>query len=112
MPPRPLQAAVFLALIGCAAPAKTSRDAAQIVGMVAGKTGQTATAERTSEYCNPVCADGYACNNDTATCVRIPCGGKCRGDQVCNTSGMIESCVAANPAQPLTPPPPERVTPQ
>ena len=54
---------------------------------------------RASPACYPPCGDGMRCSESTR-CVAIPCMGRCRIDQVCDTTGMIEACVPANSAKP------------
>ena len=85
--------------LACATPASTSRKAADVVAGFASRphpnsTQLAAGPGREVSTCHPDCANGFRCNEGTATCEPIPCGGKCRHDQVCNSAGFIESCVA------------------
>jgi hypothetical protein len=111
---------LFVLTIGCAtskstSPASKSRDAAAITADLLGGSKQTGLPkDRAITNCYPACNDGSACNEDTAICELIPCHRKCRPDQVCNRSGMIESCVKVQPVEGAAPAaaPAELITPQ
>jgi len=86
-----------LLLLSCATPARTSSRIATAVSGVgsprspAPGSGPTTRSDAT---CVPVCESGWRCNDATAVCERLPCLGRCRSDQRCDTSGPIESCVS------------------
>ena len=50
--------------------------------------------------CIPECRPTERCDLDKRACVRLPCGGRCiEGQQVCDATGLIESCVPLPPAR-------------
>jgi hypothetical protein len=98
-----LRCAVFMlsCVTACATPATTSRKAA---GYASGLAGPTSTPVgsgaplREDSTCYPQCQTGYRCNEAVARCERLPCLGRCRADQRCDSSGPLETCVdAASP---------------
>ena len=40
------------------------------------------------------CTFGFTCNEDTGLCERLPCGGRCSADEVCENSPAGPVCVA------------------
>lgn len=40
------------------------------------------------------CTFGSVCNEDTGLCEKLACGGRCKANEVCETSPAGELCVA------------------
>lgn len=48
---------------------------------------------RASGGCFAACTEGTTCNPKTGYCDAIPCGGRCKSNEHCESSGPVERCV-------------------
>jgi hypothetical protein len=58
--------------------------------------------QRSEGGCYSACDPKSACNPKTGYCERVPCGGECRPDWVCNDTPMGERCEPP-PREPIAP---------
>lgn len=89
------RALLALGLLACGG-ASSSNDYAGAVGTAAMGVAGAAVHRAATKGCFGQCLSGTLCNRETGLCERMPCGGACPGDWVCDASGPVEKCVQAN----------------
>src|SRR5215510_10129622 len=92
-----MRLAIFTALLALSA-CKSPAGSAALVNLGIGAAA--AGASRASGGCYAACPPGTACNADTGLCDALPCHGRCRENEHCDTSGLFDRCVSGREGGP------------
>ncbi len=91
--------------VGCGGPVgpfapSHSNSALGAIVATGAAVAEVAVYRATQNGCWGQCGAGAECNQETGLCERIPCGGRCSGDSVCEQRGDQEACVPPDLAFP------------
>jgi hypothetical protein len=89
----PRRAALGVPVLLLAACGGSRNDYGGAVGTAAFGMAGAAVHRVTTKGCYGQCLSGTRCNTETGLCERMPCGGACPGDWVCDATGPAERCV-------------------